>query len=61
MEMNEQDAQSNRRPRRLKRSMTVYLRPAQHDALHALAEKEGESVALLVRRGVDKVLAEAAR
>ena len=41
-----------------KKPLQVYLRPDQLNALRALAEKRGDSMARLVREGVDKVLQE---
>ena len=38
------------------RPLQIYLRPDQDTALRNLAEKEGVSIAELVRRGVDQVL-----
>lgn len=41
-----------------KKSVQVYLRPEQLDALRTLATKQGLSVAELIRQGVDRLLAE---
>lgn len=41
-----------------KKPLQVYLRGDQLDALRALAEKQDVSLAELVRRGVDRLLAE---
>lgn len=43
---------------RTKKPLQVYLRKDQLEALRALAEKRGVSIAELVRQGVDKLLAE---
>lgn len=40
------------------RPLQVYLRPDQDKALRQLAEKEGTSLAELVRRGIDRLLRE---
>lgn len=40
------------------RPLQVYLRPDQDKALRQLAEKEGTSLAELVRRGIDHLLRE---
>ena len=39
-----------------KKPLQVYLRTDQLDALRALAKKRGESMARLIREGVDKLL-----
>ena len=41
-----------------KKALQVYLRSGQLDALRALAKRRGESIAALVRKGVDKLLDE---
>jgi hypothetical protein len=41
-----------------KKPFQVYLRTYQLDALRALAKRRGESIASLVREGVDKLLQE---
>ena len=41
-----------------KKPLQVYLRSDQLDALRALAKRKGESIAGLVREGVDKLLDE---
>jgi hypothetical protein len=41
-----------------KRPLQIYLRPAQDQALRALAEREGVSLAELIRRSIDMYLAE---
>ena len=41
-----------------KKPLQVYLRSGQLDALRALAKRRGESIAALVRKGVDKLLDE---
>jgi hypothetical protein len=41
-----------------RKPLQVYLRPEQLAALRALAEKQGVSVAELIRQGVDRLLAE---
>ena len=41
-----------------KRPVQVYLRSDQLDALRALSRRRGESIAGLVREGVDKLLEE---
>jgi hypothetical protein len=41
-----------------KKPMQVYLRPDQIDTLKAVAERRGQSMAALVREGVDKLLDE---
>lgn len=41
-----------------RRSVQVYLRPEQLDALRLLATKQGISVAELIRQGVDLLLTE---
>lgn len=43
---------------RTKKPLQIYLRRDQLEALRALAEKRGVSIAELVRQGVDKLLAE---
>lgn len=41
-----------------KKPMQVYLRKDQIDTLRAVAERRGQSMAALVREGVDKLLKE---
>jgi hypothetical protein len=41
-----------------KRPFQIYLKPAQDQALRALAEREGVSLAELIRRSIDRYLAE---
>jgi hypothetical protein len=41
-----------------KQPLQIYLKPAQDQALRALAEREGVSLAELIRRSIDKYLAE---
>jgi len=41
-----------------KKPVQIYLRLDQVDALRALSRRKGESVAALVRKGVDRLLAE---
>jgi hypothetical protein len=41
-----------------KKPMQIYLREDQVKALRAVAKRRGESMAALVREGVDKLLAE---
>jgi hypothetical protein len=41
-----------------KQPLQIYLKPAQDQALRALAEREGISLAELIRRSIDKYLAE---
>ena len=41
-----------------KRPLQIYLQPAQDRLLRALAEREGVSLAELVRRSIDKYLAD---
>jgi len=41
-----------------KKPLQVYLRTDQLDALRGLAKRRGESVARLIREGVDKLLQE---
>jgi hypothetical protein len=41
-----------------KKPLQVYLRADQMDALRSLSERRGESMAELVREGVDKILKE---
>ena len=41
-----------------KKPLQIYLRLDQVDALRALSRRKGESVAALVRRGVDRLLEE---
>lgn len=43
---------------RTKKPLQIYLRKDQLEALRALAQKRGVSLAELVRQGVDKLLAE---
>lgn len=40
------------------RPLQIYLRPDQDKALRQLAEREGTSLAELVRRGIDRLLQE---
>lgn len=39
-----------------KKSLQIYLREDQVEVLHAIAERRGESIAALVRQGVDMLL-----
>ncbi len=41
-----------------KQPLQIYLKPAQDQALRARAEREGVSLAELIRRSIDKYLAE---
>ncbi len=41
-----------------KKPLQVYLRVDQLDALRALSRRKGESIAALVRKGVDRLLEE---
>lgn len=41
-----------------KKPIQIYLEPAQDKALRVLAEREGISIAALVRRTIDRYLAE---
>jgi len=41
-----------------KKPLQIYLRAEQLDALRALSRRKGESVAALVRKGVDRLLEE---
>jgi hypothetical protein len=41
-----------------KQPLQIYLKPSQDQALRALAEREGVSLAELIRRSIDKYLAE---
>ena len=45
-------------PKTAKKPMQVYLRTDQLDALRALAKRRGESMAGLIRVGVDRLLQE---
>jgi hypothetical protein len=41
-----------------KHPLQIYLKPAQDQALRALAERDGVSLAELIRRSIDKYLAD---
>jgi hypothetical protein len=43
---------------KMKRPLQVYLRSDQMDALRSLSKRRGESMAELVREGVDRILEE---